>query len=240
MATAAKTTTSAPSTFVFRSWPKMVFLWPTTLACIAMGLATQFNPENQILWGSLFMTVLGVNLLVLTFDFPRTTSLTFTAMIIAVVLGLILLNQYVKIFPALEQFFSSLKISASPHFYYVLFAVMLLLFAGMYFITRFDYWELSSNELIHHKGFLGDVERFTTAGLKLNSELTDVFEYALWGSGTIVMSPQGSPRPIVLDNVPSIKKVTRRVDEILEARKVRFEPVAQASAAPTMTDEVEG
>jgi hypothetical protein len=241
MATAAKTTPSVPATFVFRSWPKMVFLWPTAVVCLAMGLATQFADSYKVLWGGIFMVVFGINLLVLTFDFPRTTSLTFTAMVIAVILGLILLNQYVKVIPALERFFSSLQISASPDFYYTFFSIMLLLFAGMYFITRFDYWELSSNELVHHRGFLGDVERFTTAGLKLNSELQDVFEYALWGSGTIVMSPQGSPRPIVLENVPNIKTVTKRVDQILEARKVRFEPAGPTTAAaPVPADDIEG
>jgi hypothetical protein len=241
MSTAATPTPSVPSTFVFRSWPKMVFLWPTAIICLAMGLATQFADKYSIWWGGIFMIVFGINLLVLTFDFPRTTSLTFTATIIAVVLGLVLLNQYVKVIPALERFFSSLQISASPHFYYTFFAIMLLLFLGMYVITRFDYWELSSNELIHHRGFLGDVERFTTAGLKLNSELADVFEFFLWGSGTIVMSPQGSPRPIVLENVPNIKTVTKRVDQILEARKVRFEPATTASgASPIPADDIGG
>jgi hypothetical protein len=52
------------------------------------------------------------------------------------------------------------------------------------------------------------------------------------------MNPQGSPRPIILDNVPSIKKVTKRIDQILEARKVRIEPMTQADAAAPATEDV--
>jgi hypothetical protein len=119
---------------------------------------------------------------------------------------------------------------------------MFVLFTGMYIITRFDYWELSSNELVHHQGMLGDVERFTTAGLKLNSELGDVFEYVLWGAGRIVMTPAGSQRPIILDNVPNITGVTRAADNILGYRTVRFEggpPMASAPVAPPAGQEAD-
>ena len=68
---------------MFRGWPKMIFLWPTAIVCLAMGLATQFVENYQVLWGGIFMTVFGVNLLVLTFEFPRATSLT-TAFIVIV------------------------------------------------------------------------------------------------------------------------------------------------------------
>jgi len=225
-------TAEQPETFIFRSWPKMIFLWPTTVVCLAMGLATHFAPAHHETWGGIFMFVFGVNLLVLTFDFPRTTSLTFTMAVIAVVLGLVLINQYVEIIPGIAKFFSSLDIHASPDFYYTFFAILMILFIGMYVITRFDYWILSSNELVHHQGLLGDVERFSTAGLKLNSELSDVFEYLLWGAGRIVMTPSGTHRPIILDNVPNIKKVTRNADAILEYRTVRVEHQVKGHAAP--------
>lgn len=229
----------ASSELIFRSWPKMIFLWPTAIICIAMGLASQFVPSYEQVWGGIFMVVLGVNLMVLTFDFPRSTSLTLATVVIATVLGLILLNQYFGIVEPLRKFFSSLDISASPDFYYVLFGVMMIMFGGMYFITRFDYWELGSNELVHHRGMLGDVERYSTAGLKLNSELSDVFEYLLWGAGRIVMTPAGSARPIVLDNVPNIHRVTTAADNILEARRVRIDVTAPRGTAPTpVNDEV--
>lgn len=215
----------APKLLVFRGWPKMIFLWPTALVCLAMGLATNFFPNYEVVWGNIFMAVLGVNLLVLTFEFPRATSLTAAFVVIALLLGFILLNVTVyEVLPPLVRLLERLRIYASPHFYYTFFVIQFLLFCGIYFVTRFDYWQLSSNELVHHKGLLGDVERFSTAGLKLNSELNDVFEYILAGAGRIVLTVPSHPRPIVLENVLNIKSITRAADVILEARAVRIDP----------------
>lgn len=208
----------------FRGWPKMIFLWPTAIVCLAMGLATSFIPNSAVVWGSIFMAVLGVNLLVLTFEFPRATSLTTAFIVIAIVLGFILFNVTIfEVLPGLVRILERLRISASEHFYYTFFTIQLILFGGMYFVTRFDYWQLTSNELVHHKGMLGDVERYSTAGLKLNSELNDVFEYILAGAGRIVMTIPSHPRPIILENVLNIKQITRAADVILEARAVRID-----------------
>lgn len=208
----------------FRAWPKMIFLWPTAVVSLAMGLATHMSPESyHEYWGGLFMVVFGLNLLVLTFEFPRATSLTLAVVVVAIVLGLFLLNQFLDIIPALGDLIESLQISASHDFYYTFFVIQIILFIGMYVQTRFDYWELSPNELIHHRGMLGDIERFSTAGLKLNCELNDVFEFLLAGAGRVVLQIPANPRPIVLENVLNISRVTRAADEILEARSVRLD-----------------
>jgi hypothetical protein len=229
--TPAKPISKVPTKVILRSWPKMIFMWPTALSCLIMGFLQVWMPTYQDLWGGLFMTLFGVNLFVITFDFPRATSLTVAVVVVAVVLGLILLNQYFRILTPLAEFFGSRHIYASAEFYFFLLGVLGILFIGMIIITRFDYWELSPNELIHHHGMLGDVERFTTAGLKLNKEISDVFEYLLAGAGRMILNLPGNPRPVVLDNVPSIDRAMRIADRLLDARVVRMatnDPVADA------------
>lgn len=222
----------APKMLTFRAWPKMIFLWPTAVVCLTMGLAMSFLPKQEVVWGSIFMAVFGVNLLVLTFEFPRATSLTTAFIVIAVVLGFILFNVTIyEVLPGLVRLLERLRIYASPHFYYTFFVIQLILFGGMYFVTRFDFWQLTSNELVHHKGMLGDVERFSTAGLKLNCELNDVFEYILAGAGRIVLTIPSIPRPIILENVLNIKAITRAADIILEARAVRIDTSAAGQGA---------
>ncbi|HEY1067863.1 MAG TPA: hypothetical protein VGE52_17200 [Pirellulales bacterium] len=254
-----------------RSWPKMIFLWPTVLCSLIVGLwltytSTPVNvvkttpegavvasttgtavvasapaekaPDSVVLanpasatCGTIFLIILGINFTILTFDFPRTTSLTFLFSIVAVVLSAILINQRYEFVPAVVDWLERRDPSASPEFYFIFFGINLILFIGMAFSTRFDYWELSANELIHHTGLLGDIERYSTAGLKLNKEITDVFEYILAGSGTIVMSIPGTPRPVVLVNVLRIGYVERRADEILNAKFVRVESDAATKSA---------
>jgi hypothetical protein len=208
---------------IIRPWPKMIFLWPSCLMSLFMGLGTLCSDADS-LCGGVFLIVLALNLVVLTFEFPRATSLLVTFGVIIVVMGLVMINYMVfPIIRPLNDFLKTLDVQASPQFYYLLFFVQVLLFCGMWVITRFEYWVLTPNELVRHHGLLGDVERFSTAGLKLNKEIQDVFEYVLAGAGRVVMNVPGNPRPIILDNVLNISKVEQRSDKILNARVVRLE-----------------
>ena len=44
------------------------------------------------------------------------------------------------------------------------------------------------NEILHHHGPLSDLERFPTMNLKFDKEIPDVLEYALLGSGRLVLA----------------------------------------------------
>lgn len=206
---------------VIRSWPKMIFMWPTALASLLACIAAQFLSEGwNETFGVVFLLTFALNLAVLTFDFPRSTSLTIFVTVITVVLGIVLLNQQFGIIGPIQKWFSSLELHASRDFYFSIFLSMVMLYLGMAIVTRFDYWELTNNELIHHSGLLGDVERFSTAGLKLNTEINDVFEYILAGAGRIIINIPGNPRPFVLDNVLRINKILDESKVLLSKRVV--------------------
>lgn len=252
-----------PKVIVIRSWPKMLFLWPTALICLVLSIAQattdqfgrpdappaeaaaeQAEPaaeegeeaaEGQAaaekwtatsyrkVWGMIFLVVLALNLMVITFDFPRTTSLTLAIGSICFVLALILVNQRFEFVTGVSSWVEARTIYASTEFYITLFCVLMVLFVAMFIITRFDYWELTTNEIIHHHGLLGDLERFSSAGLKLNKEISDLFEFVLAGSGRIVLTIPGVQRPVVLENVLRIGYIMKNADYILNARYVRME-----------------
>ncbi|MFO0944899.1 MAG: hypothetical protein U1D30_02965 [Planctomycetota bacterium] len=214
---------TVPTKLTIRAWPKMIFLWPTAVLSLFMALANYFAPDWQNVWGGAFLCVFGLNLLVLTFEFPRATSLTLAMGGAALVLLLLLLNHSFSVIDPLEDFFVNRNIHASTEFYVFFLILLVGLFVGMFAMTRFDYWELTANELVHHHGLLGDIERFSTAGLKLNKEISDVFEYVLAGAGRVIMILPGNPRPIILENVLGIGKVGALSDRILDARVVRIE-----------------
>ena len=213
---------------VIRSWPKMIFLWPTAVVALTAGIVTGLSEGWAETFGHIFVVVFFLNLAVLTFDFPRSTSLTIFIAVITVGLGIVLLNQQFGIIEPLQKWLASLDVNASPEFYVAIFVSMLLLYFGMAVVTRFDYWELTSNELIHHTGLLGDVERFSTAGLKLNTELNDVFEYVLAGAGRIIINIPGQQRPYVLDNVLRINRVLNVSQELLSRRIVEVSSPTQS------------
>ncbi len=213
-------TKTVPHTIVIRSWPKLIFLWPTALLALIAGILQIIAPGWENVHGATFLICLALNMIVLSFDFPRSTSLTVFIAIAAFILGLVLLNQQFAIIAPIKHWFASMKLHASPGFYFSIAIMMMLMYVAMAIVTRFDYWEVTSNELIHRTGLLGDVERFSTAGLKLNTEIRDVFEYVLAGAGRVIMNIPGNPRPVVLDNVLRIRRIMDQSKELLSRRVV--------------------
>lgn len=217
------TTSAAVQRVRVHPWPTMLFMWPSTLMALVAGLMTQgFVPgyATPEFWGGLFLTVFAINMLVVTFDFPRSTSLTLVLACVALAWLFVELNRRYNLIQPLREFIAGLELTATPDFYFFLFILYLILFVGMIIATRFNYWEISSNELLHYKGMMQDVERYTTEGLQYRKEITDFFEYLLAGSGRIVLSSPTMPTPVVLNNVPGINGIARRLDTILEVQKV--------------------
>ena len=200
-----------------------------TLAALTCGFYTLVSPEKAALAGSIFLIISAFNLLVLSFEFGRASSLSFALGALALIVCLIFLNQQYGFIEPLQNWLKQRNFSAEPEFYFAIGGIQLLMLVGMFVSTRFDYWQLSGNELIHKTGFLGDIERFSTAGLKLNKEITDVFEYLIGGGGRIILVIPGNSRPIVLENVLGIRKIEKFANQVLDARVVRLEKQASSS-----------
>lgn len=208
---------------VIRSLPKVVFLYPTLLVALVAAAGTYLGWGSASLWGNVFLVAFSLNLVLLAFDFPRTTSLTLLFLIVAVVLGAVLLNQHYSVFPWLERHSRRLAPEANDQFYLIIAVVLAVIFVIVAIIhTWFDYWEVLSNELIHHHGILGSLERLPAPGITLDKEIVDVFEFLLLGAGRLVITPAGAGRPIVLDNVPRIDRVEGRIKAVLGVTEVEL------------------
>jgi hypothetical protein len=211
------------------SYPKLAFLYPTFLmaliAAIYLTIAgDDLTVQNKpaVLMAALFLCVFAVNLVILTFDFPRTTSLTLFFFAVAIVMGLVLLSVYKpEVLPFLEGLIGSLHPLANATFYYVVATIMALLYVGMFISVRFDYWEVRPNELLHHHGVLSDLKRFSAPELRVDKEINDVFEYLLLRSGRLILHPSGETRSIVLENVPFITHKEEALTRMLGALQVQ-------------------
>ena len=213
----------AANSVKIRSWPSMLFMWPSMLMSLVAGLATYTLAETSStheLWGSLYLIVFALNLIVVTFDSPRSTSLTLLFAAVALAWLFVELNRRYNIIQPLRTFIEDLTLRATPDFYFFLFGVYLILFIGMLISTRFDYWVINSNELVHYQSLMQDVARHPTEGMQYNKEIPDFFEYLLAGAGRIVLNTPTMKRPITLNNVPGINRVARQLDVILETRRV--------------------
>lgn len=227
-------------------YPKIVFLYPTYLASIAatiyMWIAKPYmidpnrveivngviekavlipTPAAQIV-GFGFLLLLSLNLIVLAFDFPRTTSLTVFFFLVALGVGLwMLFSTNPDLLPVVGQYVEAIKPVANATFYGMFAVFLTLLYVGVFISVRFDYWEVRPNELLHHHGVLSDLKRYSSPNLRIEKEINDIFEYFLLGAGRLILHPKNESRSIVLDNVFFINAKERKITRILSALQVR-------------------
>ncbi len=200
---------------VLRSFPKIILLYPTLFAAILAAVGSTFADAVPVRWGLIFLITMFLNLVVLSFDFPRTTSFTLVAVIVAIVCGALWVNTFYTFLHILKEWTDKLDPQAFPQFYWLFAVGMLIIFLLVFLNTRFDYWEVMHNEIIHHHGVLGNVKRFPAPQLKLEKEITDVFEFFLLRSGRLLIHPSMERVTIVLENVPNINKREREIQSLL-------------------------
>jgi len=215
------------------SYPKVVFLYPTFLTALVAGIymaiasdAPHDRSDTNIV-SALFLGIFTLNLVVFSFDFPRTTSLTLFFFILAIVLGLLLLFRFNdQILPTVSGMLKAFKPWANATFYFSFAGALGLIYVCVLINVQFDYWEVTPNELLHHHGFLSNLERFSAPSLKIDKEINDVFEYALLRSGRLILHPSSEPRAIVLENVMRINAKEAQLTRLLGALQVQVRPAS--------------
>ena len=170
----------------------------------------------------IFLLVLALNLVVIAFDFPRTTSLTWFFAIVSIGIGLwfvLTLNSWLA--PQIVNALLKIKPAANATFYLIYAGIMIFLFICVLVSRRFDYWEVKGNELLHHHGFLSNLVRYSAPNLRIDKEINDLFEYMLLRSGRLIIHASNERRAIVLENVLFINDKEERITKRLGALQVR-------------------
>lgn len=220
-------TNVGPEPVFLVSYPKIVFLYPTVLAGLfgaiyMLVLGNDTEAEYARLPARIFLTVLTVNLVVVSFDFPRITSLTWFFATVAICVSLWTIFHFnPDLAQELHERLSRISPRANAAFYIIFTLSILFLFLCVIISRRFDYWEVRSNELLHHHGVLSDLERFSAPNLRIDKEINDVFEYLLLRSGRLIIHPSQERRAIVLENVMFINQKEDRITRMLGALQVR-------------------
>ena len=229
---AAKTDHEKPHGVILVPYPKVVFLYPSYfvafVAAIIMATTSRATADpNDILavvitW--LFLGVLTTNFVVISFDFPRATSLTMFFLATALVLGAILLfTLKPDLLPAVTSVIQSIRPVANATFFVLFVTLMTVLYAAVLISVRFDYWEVRHNELLHHHGMLSDLKRYSAPGLRIDKEISDIFEYMLLRSGRLILQPSGERRAIILDNVLFINQKEEAITRMLGTLQVEVQ-----------------
>jgi len=204
---------------IIRPWPKVVFLYPTfalstlffLLSFLGMGI------EAQTL-GNAWMLGFMLNILVFSFDFSRIWSIV---LVFAFAL-LIVLIFWLDLTGFVGDALGKIHITANTAFYGFMSGGLGLLLLVVFANSRFHYYEVNAREILHHHGYLGDVQRWSTEGLEMNKEISDVAEYALLRSGRLIFNPITSKKAVVLDNVANVNRIEKAINDLLSHVAVRI------------------
>ncbi len=204
---------------VIRPLSSVIYFYPSMLAAVIAGLVMTWSPATPAepgITGLLFTLTFFFNLAVVAFDFTRLASVV---IVMAMVIVGLLSALYPQIWGAIQSVLDQpMFMNATFYWFWAAgFAVILL---AVLVKARFDYWEIRNNELLHHHGFLGDVERWPAPEMRITKEIKDVMEYALCRAGRLVLMPARESRAIVLDNVPFISRVEAKMQTLLNTLKV--------------------
>lgn len=211
------------------SYPKIVFLWPTFLFSIFAGIYTaivgdELRTDTYVV-NTLFLMVLALNMVILSFDFPRATSLTVFFALAALGIGLwFMFYSNPDWAPVIGGLIGKLHPFANSTFHFLFSGFLGVVYASVVLSVQFDYWEVRPNELLHHHGVLSDLERFAAPNLRIDKEINDVFEYWLMRSGRLILHPSNERRAIVLENVLRINKKEQQITSMLGVLQVEMRP----------------
>jgi hypothetical protein len=221
---------------IIRARPKIIFLYPFFIATLVAGGWThaalnggQTLEAMSLTPGRIFFWVFAFNLLALAFDFSRGE---FVALLLAfgvTILSILLLDQNLEVglVVAVQEALAVVQLRAHHHMYYLIAGCLFVVFVGVWIQGWFDYWEISHNEVLHHKGFMGDLKRYPAPNLRLHKEIPDLFEHCLYlplgGAGRIVIHPQGSERAVVLDNVIGVNRIESSIQHMLSSLQVKVD-----------------
>jgi hypothetical protein len=228
----AKPATPTETTNVIvRPYPKVVYLYLTWIASLVCGLlqpASIIDAETgsvvagtaqSALIGRIWLAIFVFNLLVISFEFSRIRSVAISFLIIAFIFA----GMHYGWLAGIGQFLGGLELVMNKTFYYSMAAIFSIIYLLVFINTRFNYWEIQPNEILHHHGFLGDVHRYPTRGLRMKKEITDVLEFILLRAGTLVLDPENEERPLVLENVINLNAVEDKIQRLLGTLKVRMD-----------------
>lgn len=202
-----------------RSWPKAVLLYPLLAASVLFGLLSLGSEpkESSGTMALVFLIIFAINLFIMTFEFNTTKSIALFFFVVAFVFAALFISAKtdISVFAWLRTAMSKLHAWANASFYFGVAGVLALLFLSMFIHTRINYWEVTRNELLHHHGLFGGVERFPAPNVEFSKVYNDIFEYGLLFSGSLTIFLASKQKTIVLDTVPLIKRVEEKLNVLL-------------------------
>ncbi len=203
--------TKHPSEIFIRSYPKIIFFWPLLITSFILWMIQAFIDPSSLL-GYIWFIVFFVNIFVTAFDFSSTKFFVLILAIIIIILVVVFL-----VFPNFDLNITGFELNIGlPWEFYMLMTIILVLILGIVIIsTRFEYFKIERNEIIHKAGIFSSAERFPVKSLRFKKEIPDVFEFFMLRAGKLTLMPGKADEVMILNTVLNINKKEKQLDWLL-------------------------
>ncbi len=203
-----------------RNFSKIIFFYPLFLTSFILFLIQFFTGIDEPGLGAIWVTVFFANLFVIAFD---TSSIKFLILLLIAIILIIIFAFLFHPSTIISQILSfEITITMSYQFYLVSTIILGLIFLIAWISTRFDYWKIERNEIIHKKGIFISIDRYPTKNLRIKKEIPDIFEFALLRVGRIQFFFGGQDL-IDLNTIININKKAKQLDYLLSDIEVEVE-----------------
>ena len=189
---------------IVRDYPSTIYLWPSMVVGIfvwvidyviryitEVGKSPQSvdTPEFQAYVASIWLILFIFNLTVMSFDFGvgRTFTLLITVVLVVVLYIGVIDTLKIQGLPNVNEMIIGLGIGAKANFYLAVSILLGFLFIITSISVRFNYWEFTSNRIIHHRGIFEREESFSAQNSRVITRVDDIFERILFRAGTVTI-----------------------------------------------------
>lgn len=165
----------------------------------------------------IFLIALFFSLFSICVDLDVRWAIIYSSAIVILALLIWILNITTGFLPKLLAWLDFITPMANPQFYLGVFLVWVALMLMSILVTRFHYVRVEPNEVVVVGGMLERQQRYDTMRMRYTKEIHDVMEYYLpfVRSGRLIFSFPEQSEAVIIDNVINIKKVSKRLDEIV-------------------------
>jgi len=200
-----------PNEIYIRSYPKIIFFWPLLITSFILWMIQAFIDPSSLL-GYVWFIVFFVNIFVTAFDFSSTKFFVLILAIVVVILVVVFL-----VLPNFTVDITGIELDLGlPWEFYMLMTIILALILGIVIIsTRFEYFKIERNEIIHKAGIFSSAERFPVKSLRFKKEIPDVFEFFMLRAGKLTIMPGKADEVMILNTVLNINKKEEQLDWLL-------------------------
>ena len=201
-----------PNVIYLRTYPKVIFFYPLLVISFILWLIQSIlGTPNQVL-GYIWFIVFFVNIFVIAFDFSSTKFFVLILAVVIVVLIVVFL-----VLPNTAFTLTGIQLNlALPYEFYMLMTLILAFILGIVILsTRFEYYKIERNEIIHKKGIFSSADRFPVKSLRFKKEIPDVFEFFMLRAGRFTIMPGHQDEVMILPTVLNINKREEQLDWLL-------------------------